>query len=80
MPDATPRQKRLLAAPAVGVVLLAAGGFAWGVGGFRVPGMVLGVLGVAAILWGVVGQVRDPVLRARGQPPMRGGGGSEGGR
>lgn len=80
MAETTTRQKCLLAAPAVGVVLLAAGGFAWSMGGFHVPGAVLGLVGIAAILWGVVGQVRDPTLRAREQPLMRGGGGSESGR
>ena len=80
MADRTPRQARLVAAPAVGIALLAAGGVAWAAMGWRIPGLVAGAAGIAAIAWGVVGQQRDPTLRNRPQPPMQGGGGSEGGR
>ena len=80
MADLTPRQRQAIAAPALGIALFALGAVSWVAGGHRVLGMLLGLLGLAAVVWGLTAQRRDPVLRRRAQPLMRGSRGAEGGR
>ncbi len=80
MAELTPRQRRAVAAPAAGIALLAAGGLAWLALGWFWTGSLAALAGFAAIAWGITAQLRDPALRERRQPPMQGGGGSEGGR
>ncbi len=78
MPDPTPRQRQALAAPAVGIALLALGALAWVASGQHVLGVLAGLLGLAAIAWGLAMQQRDPALRDRRQPPAHTPPGSEG--
>ena len=78
MADPTPRQRQALAAPAVGIALLALGALAWAAAGRHVLGILAGLLGLAAIVWGVAMQQRDPALRGRRQRPARTPPGSEG--
>lgn len=74
MADLTPRQRRALAAPAVGVALLGLGAATWVAWGSPALGLLLGLLGLIAIAWGLVVQRRDPVLRDRSVPIWRGDG------
>ena len=67
--DLSPRQRKALVAPAVGIVLLALGGLAWVAGGQHALGILVGAVGLAAIVWGIAMQQRDPALRGR-QPPL----------
>ncbi len=77
-PDLSPRQRRALLAPAVGIMLLALGGVAWVAGGQHVLGILAGLPGAAAIAWGLATQRRDPMLRSREQPLTHTQPGSEG--
>ncbi|MDE2333073.1 MAG: hypothetical protein KGK10_00870 [Rhodospirillales bacterium] len=79
MADLTPRQRQAVAAPALGIALLALGAMTWMAVGQRVLGVLVGLLGLAAIVWGVTAQRHDPVLSRLEQPRMRSTQGSQGG-